>query len=67
MKNSSIILAFAVNISNDFESRHFGDADKYLIYEWINNEFIFLKEEVNHFKDLDKNKHMDLSGKGLQL
>ena len=54
MKNSSIKLAFAVNMSNDFESRHFGDADKYLIYEWIDNEFIFQMEEINHFKDLDK-------------
>jgi predicted Fe-Mo cluster-binding NifX family protein len=46
--------AFAVNHSENFEAKHFGDADKYLIYEWNNNEFVFLKEEINVFKNFDE-------------
>jgi hypothetical protein len=38
--NKPIRFAFAVNLADVFEPKHFGDADKYLIYEWVNNEFI---------------------------
>jgi predicted Fe-Mo cluster-binding NifX family protein len=53
MKSKSIRFAFAVNQLNTFEPQNFGNADKFLIYEWVNNDFHFLKEEANRFKDLD--------------
>jgi predicted Fe-Mo cluster-binding NifX family protein len=54
MSSKSIKFAFAVNQLNAFEPQNFGNADKFLIYEWINNDFRFLKEEANHFKNLDE-------------
>ncbi len=57
MNSKSIRFAFAVNQQNGFETQNFGKADKFLIYEWANNEFIFLKEEVNHFKKLDEDQN----------
>jgi predicted Fe-Mo cluster-binding NifX family protein len=53
MKSKSIRFAFAVNQLNTFEPHNFGNADKFLIYDWVNNDFLFLKEEANRFKDLD--------------
>jgi predicted Fe-Mo cluster-binding NifX family protein len=53
MNSKSIRFAFAVNQLNAFEPQNFGNADKFLIYEWVNNDFLFLKEEANRFKDLD--------------
>jgi predicted Fe-Mo cluster-binding NifX family protein len=53
MNNKSIKFAFAVNQLNAFEPQNFGNADKFLIYEWVNNDFRFLKEEANRFKNLD--------------
>lgn len=58
MKSKSIRFAFAVNKLNEFESQNFGKADKFLIYEWVNNDFRFLEEEVNRFKNLDVD-HVD--------
>ena len=46
--------AFAVNNANEFEKKHFGDADKYLIYEQGSDEIILLSEEKNAFKMLDE-------------
>jgi predicted Fe-Mo cluster-binding NifX family protein len=57
MDTSSIRFAFAVNQQNAFEPQNFGNADKFLIYEWINNEFLFLKEEANLFKKLDEDQN----------
>lgn len=59
-----IRFAFAVNLANVFEPKHFGDADKYLIYEWVNNEFIFLQEEVNLFKNSYEGQGHGLQEKG---
>jgi len=53
MKSKPIRFAFAVNQLNVFEPQNFGNADRFLIYEWVNNDFRFLKEEPNRFKDLD--------------
>lgn len=53
MNSKSIRFAFAVNQLNAFEPQNFGNADKFLIYEWVNNDFSFLKEEANRFKNLD--------------
>lgn len=53
MKIKSIRFAFAVNQLNALEPQNFGNAEKFLIYDWVNNDFLFLKEEANRFKDLD--------------
>lgn len=57
MDSKSIRFAFAVNQQNAFEPQNFGNADKFLIYEWNNNEFLFLKEETNYFKKLDEDQN----------
>lgn len=54
MKKNKIRFAFAVNQINNFEAKHFGDADKYLIYEFIENEFVFQSEQINEFKSIDE-------------
>lgn len=59
-----IIFAFAVNQLNGFEPEHFGNADKYLIYKWENNELVFLKEEINIFKNHDETQEHGLKEKG---
>jgi predicted Fe-Mo cluster-binding NifX family protein len=59
-----IRFAFAVNLANVFEPKHFGDADKYLIYEWVKHEFILLNEEVNLFKNLYEGQGHGLQEKG---
>lgn len=48
----SIKFALAVNQYNAFEPQNFGNADKFLIYEWADNEFIFLNEKANKYKSL---------------
>ena len=46
--------AFAVNNENQFEKKHFGDADKYLIYQEESDKIVLLSEVLNHFKLLDE-------------
>jgi len=46
--------ALAVNNDNQFEKKHFGDADKYLIYQQESGKIVFLSEEVNSFKMMDE-------------
>jgi len=46
--------AFAVNSENQFEKKHFGDADKFLIYKLESNKILLSAEEPNHFKLLDE-------------
>lgn len=64
MKSKSIRFAFAVNQLNAFEPQNFGHADKFLIYEWVDNDFLFLKEEANRFKDLDDDHENTSERKG---
>lgn len=64
MKSKSIRFALAVNQQNAFEPKNFGNADKFLIYEWVNNDFLFLKEEVNSFRDLDDDHENGSERKG---
>ena len=47
-------IAFALNIDGEFEKTHFGDADKYCIYNYANGELNLLFEEVNQFKSMDE-------------
>ncbi|MFA9371508.1 MAG: NifB/NifX family molybdenum-iron cluster-binding protein [Labilibaculum antarcticum] len=56
MNHPKIIFAFAVNDSNKFEAKHFGDVDKYLIYEYYNESFNLLSHQTNTSKDLDEKK-----------
>lgn len=51
---NSIRFAFAVNNQNLFQKKHFGDADKYLIYELVDDEIIDVSEETNKFKNFDE-------------
>ncbi|HRW63051.1 MAG TPA: NifB/NifX family molybdenum-iron cluster-binding protein [Bacteroidales bacterium] len=46
--------AFAVNKNDTFEKRHFGDADKYLIFESENGNLFLIKELENIYKDFDE-------------
>ena len=46
--------AFAVNDDNQFVKRHFGDADKYLIYQQVSNKLVLSSDEHNRFKLLDE-------------
>lgn len=46
--------AFAVNNNNQFEKKHFGDADKYIIYQQESDKIVLSSEEPNRFKLLDE-------------
>ena len=48
--------ACAVNNDNQFVKKHFGDADKYIIYELRDERLEQISEEINQFKSLDE-KH----------
>jgi len=47
-----IKLAFAVNAENEFEEKHFGDTYKFLIYDFKNNLFNLVLEQINIYKNL---------------
>lgn len=59
-----IKLALAVSHSNLFESRHFGDADKYLIYKWNNGKAVLQDEMVNKFQNADEDEQHGSRKKG---
>jgi predicted Fe-Mo cluster-binding NifX family protein len=65
MNNPPIRFACAVNHNGLFEAKHFGNADKYLIYEWNNNEFNFIREIPNSFNSFDDKKLNGLSTKNM--
>ena len=52
----SLRFACAVNKDNQFVRKHFGDADKYIIYELRDEGMEQISEEINQFKTLDE-KH----------
>jgi predicted Fe-Mo cluster-binding NifX family protein len=64
MNEKLVHFAFAVNHAGHFEAKHFGDADKYEIYEWNNNRFFYLNEIINPFKTLDEEQEHGSRGKG---
>ncbi len=64
MNRKPIRFAMAVNNAGHFEAKHFGDADKYLIFEWSMDELHFLKEVINIFKNLDEKQEHGLRKKG---
>ena len=54
----NIKFAFAVNNNGLFQKKHFGDAEKYFIYQLKENEISFEKEILNSFKNVDEDgKH----------
>ena len=57
------ILAFAVSHKNVFEMKYFGQADKYLIYEWIDGNFAFKNELKNPFVNVPTNHINPENGK----
>ncbi|MEN8224703.1 MAG: NifB/NifX family molybdenum-iron cluster-binding protein [Bacteroidota bacterium] len=56
--------AFAVNYQGQFEKKHFGDADKYIVYEINNGQLKFVSEENNQFKSMDENAEHGSAKKG---
>lgn len=66
----TIRFAFAVNHNDEFEERHFGDSEKFAIFEWNGKEFINIHESVNSFKDDEEDGHEHHHGdkkKGKQI
>lgn len=59
-----LIIALAVNTDNRFQKTHFGDADKYLLYQVESNELKLLSEETNIHKQLDDNHEHGSKKKG---
>ncbi|MBN2612463.1 MAG: hypothetical protein JXB00_12970 [Bacteroidales bacterium] len=64
---NSIRFAFAVNHEGVLQQKHFGDADKYLIYEWANNDMVFLNEINNAAKDYDEEQEHGSRKKGMAV
>ena len=59
--------AFAVDKNGDFPDDHFGDADKYLIYEEIEGTLVLISEEVNKHKNDEESHEHGLKKKGNAL
>lgn len=59
--------AFAVNSNNKFVKNHFGDSDKFLIYEADSGKLGIHSEEKNIFKDMDETNKHGSKKKGLAI
>ena len=57
-----IRFALAVNKQNQFERKHFGEVEKYIIYEWLGDKFVLVSELPNKFKT-DNEPHVHGSKK----
>lgn len=57
-----ITFALALNEVNNFEKKHFGDADKFAIYSFKKNELSFINEFANTFKS-----HYEAEGHGSKM
>ena len=57
----NIRFAFAVDLENRFVEEHFGDADKFMIYEVADDNIYFVHSEANLFKvyEEDHDHHGD--------
>jgi predicted Fe-Mo cluster-binding NifX family protein len=66
MNNKSIKFAFAVDNNGLFQSKHFGNAEKYLIYEWKDDELFYKNDISNICKSLDEEGH-GLIKKGMAI
>jgi len=59
-----IKFAFAVDTDDLFQKKHFGDAEKYLIYQLRESRMIFEQEILNDFKTLDQEAEHGSKKKG---
>ena len=59
-----LYLAFAVSNDNQFERKHFGDAEKYLIYKYVSDGIVLVDEHPNIFKEMDEGHHHGSKKKG---
>jgi predicted Fe-Mo cluster-binding NifX family protein len=64
MNKRSIKFAMAVDDNGLFQSKYFGNADKYLIYEWKNNEMAYACDAANPIKSVDEEQEFTLQKKG---
>jgi len=64
MEGKSIKFALAVSTAGKFQAKHFGDADKYLIYKWNNDELVYLNEIPNPYKNFDEEQEHGSQKKG---
>jgi len=59
--------AFAVDMNGNFMNQHFGDADKYLIYDENDGNLVLVSEEINSHKEEDESHKHGLKKKGNAL
>jgi predicted Fe-Mo cluster-binding NifX family protein len=64
MNKKSIKIAMAVDDNGLFRSKFFGNADKYLIYEWKNNEMVYTGVTANPLKSVDEEQEYTIQKKG---
>ncbi len=63
----SIRFAFALNANNQFAKRHFGDADKFLLVTWRDQEIVEELEIPNAFKSYDEEHEHGSGAKGKMI
>ncbi len=59
--------AFAVNNNGDFQKKHFGDAEKYIIYEHDSKKLVFIDEIENTKRDIDEETEHGSKRKGNEI
>jgi len=59
--------AFAVNNEGDFQEKHFGDAEKYIIFEHDSRQLVFIDEITNTKKDIDEETQHGSKRKGNEI
>ena len=59
--------AFAVNKENQFEKKHFGDAEKYIIFKSKNKSLERVSEEINQFVSIEEKHNHGSIKKGREI
>ncbi|MFO7852149.1 MAG: methyltransferase domain-containing protein [Bacteroidota bacterium] len=59
--------AMAVDSADNFDIKQFCFAWRFLVYEWKNNEFTFIKELINPFRDENNGKQKGKEEKGKEI
>ena len=59
--------AFAVNNNGDFQKKHFGDAEKYIIYEHDSKKLVIIDEIENTKRDIDEETEHGSKRKGNEI
>ena len=59
--------AFAVNNEGNFQEKHFGDAEKYMIFEHDSKQLVFIDEIINTKKDIDEETKHGSKRKGNEI